>query len=255
MWVEVVDSGWDSIGMVVVLKKFKIIVYWYIDVDGVVYFYVQILDDLDKFMVSSVLLFNYFGSKEVVILVDLLFVWIMLVYCDVCKYDDLFIEVVGEFGLDVVLLKVVMMVEFGFNVMVVFSKGVVGLMQILFDIVECYGLQGDCCKMLYQKLIDLKINICLVVCYLCDLMVMFLQYVELVIVFYNVGEGVVQKYGNKILFYFEIQGYVWLVLWFYELYWFVGVLCLVVGECGNVNVSGNVCLKVMLFLCEFVIND
>jgi soluble lytic murein transglycosylase-like protein len=199
-------------------KKLQTIVYRYTDTDGISHFYAQALPDSDKLMTSSASLLNHPGSKEAVTPADPPFLRAMLSHRDARKYDDLLIEAAGEFGLDSALLKAVMTAESGFNPTAVSSKGAVGLMQILPDTADRYGLRGDRRKTLHQKLIDPKTNIRLAARYLRDLMAMFPQHVELAIASYNAGEGAVQKYGNKIPPYPETQGYVRLVSRFYELY-------------------------------------
>ncbi|BEV14901.1 lytic transglycosylase domain-containing protein [Herbaspirillum sp. DW155] len=256
MRVEAADSGKDSTGTVAGAKKSKTIVYRYTDADGAVHFYAQNLDDPDKLMASSASLLNHPGSKEAVTPADPPFVKTMLAHRDARKYDSLLTEAASEFGLDAALLKAVMTAESGFNATAVSSKGAVGLMQILPDTAERYGLQGDRRKTLHQKLTDPKINIRLAARYLRDLMAMFPQHVELAIASYNAGEGAVQKYGNKIPPYPETQGYVRLVSRFYELYRPPGALRLASGEraaaAGN---GGNARLKVTLPPREAAIND
>jgi soluble lytic murein transglycosylase-like protein len=233
-------------------RKPRTIVYRYTDADGAVHFYAQTLDDPDKLMASSASLLNHPGSKEAVTPADPPFVRTMLAHRDARKYDSLLSEAAGEFGLDAALLKAVMTAESGFNAGAVSSKGAVGLMQIMPDTAERYGLQGDRRKSLHQKLVDPKINIRLAARYLRDLMAMFPQHVELAIASYNAGEGTVQKYGNKIPPYPETQGYVRLVSRFYELYRPPGAMRLAAGERSPASASapgassGQARLKVTL---------
>ncbi|WP_443115690.1 lytic transglycosylase domain-containing protein [Herbaspirillum seropedicae] len=218
MRVEAADSSGDGGSKGSGSKKAQSIVYRYTDADGAVHFYAQTLDDPDKLMASSAALLNHAESKEAVTPADPPFVRTMLSHRDARKYDPLLTQAASEFGLDAALLKAVMTAESGFNAKAVSSKGAVGLMQILPDTAERYGLQGDRRKTLHQKLTDPKINIRLAARYLRDLMAMFPQHVELAIASYNAGEGAVQKYGNKIPPYPETQGYVRLVSRFYQLY-------------------------------------
>ncbi|NQE48359.1 lytic transglycosylase domain-containing protein [Herbaspirillum rubrisubalbicans] len=250
MRVEAADSSKDT-GR----KKPKTIVYRYTDADGAVHFYAQNLDDPDKLMASSAALLNHPGSKEAVTPADPPFVRTMLAHRDARKYDSLLTEAASEFGLDAALLKAVLTAESGFNATAVSSKGAVGLMQILPDTAERYGLQGDRRKTLHQKLTDPKINIRLAARYLRDLMTMFPQHVELAIASYNAGEGAVQKYGNQIPPYPETQGYVRLVSRFYELYRPAGALRLAAGDRVAANLGGNARLKVTLPPRAPAIND
>ncbi|KAF1041456.1 MAG: Membrane-bound lytic murein transglycosylase C [Herbaspirillum frisingense] len=193
------------------------IIYRYTDADGVVHIYAEKLENPDRVMASSAATLNHPGSKEVVA-ADPPFVRTMMAHPDARKYDALLGQAADEFGLDAALLKAVMTAESGFNARAVSNKGAVGLMQILPETAERYGLQGDRRKTLHQKLTDPKINIRLAARYLRDLMAMFPQHAELAIASYNAGEGAVQKYGNKIPPYPETQGYVRLVSRFYQLY-------------------------------------
>ncbi|WP_288407179.1 lytic transglycosylase domain-containing protein [uncultured Herbaspirillum sp.] len=250
MRVEAADSSKDTGS-----KKPKTIVYRYTDADGAVHFYAQNLEDPDKLMASSAALLNHPGSKEAVTPADPPFVRTMLAHRDARKYDSLLTEAASEFGLDAALLKAVLTAESGFNATAVSSKGAVGLMQILPDTAERYGLQGDRRKTLHQKLTDPKINIRLAARYLRDLMAMFPQHVELAIASYNAGEGTVQKYGNQIPPYPETQGYVRLVSRFYELYRPAGALRLAAGDRVAANQGGNARLKVTLPPRAPAIND
>ncbi|HZG21115.1 MAG TPA: lytic transglycosylase domain-containing protein [Herbaspirillum sp.] len=245
MRVEPAESGKDGSS-----RHPRSIVYRYTDADGAVHFYAETLEDPDKLMASSAALLNHPGSKEAVTQADPPFVRTMLAHRDARKYDSLLSEAAGEFGLDAALLKAVMTAESGFNAGAVSSKGAIGLMQIMPDTAERYGLQGDRRKSLHQKLVDPKINIRLAARYLRDLMAMFPQHVELAIASYNAGEGTVQKYGNKIPPYPETQGYVRLVSRFYELYRPPGAMRLAAGERSAASApgasSGQARLKVTL---------
>lgn len=243
MRVEPAESGKDGSS-----RHPRSIVYRYTDADGAVHFYAETLEDPDKLMASSASLLNHPGSKEAVTQADPPFVRTMLAHRDARKYDSLLSEAAGEFGLDAALLKAVMTAESGFNAGAVSSKGAIGLMQIMPDTAERYGLQGDRRKSLHQKLVDPKINIRLAARYLRDLMAMFPQHVELAIASYNAGEGSVQKYGNKIPPYPETQGYVRLVSRFYELYRPPGAMRLAAGERSAAPgaSSGQARLKVTL---------
>ncbi|MCA1322822.1 lytic transglycosylase domain-containing protein [Herbaspirillum sp. alder98] len=235
MRVEAVDRSRDGGGK----GKPNTIVYRYTDANGASHFYAQAVDDPNKVMASSASLLNHSDSKDAVMPADPPFVRTMLAHRDARKYDSLVNEAASEFGLDAALLKAVMTTESGFNATAVSSKGAVGLMQIMPDTAERYGLQGDRRKTLHQKLTDPKINIRLAARYLRDLMAMFPQHVELAIASYNAGEGAVQKYGNKIPPYPETQGYVRLVSRFYELYLPAGAASAAGGAQGNATAGAR----------------
>ncbi|MBV8622605.1 MAG: lytic transglycosylase domain-containing protein [Herbaspirillum sp.] len=195
------------------------ILYRYTDAEGAVHVYAEKLDNPERLMASSADALNHHGSRDATdTRADPPFVRTMLAHPDAGKYDGLLRQAAGEFGLDAALLKAVMTAESGFNARAVSPKGAIGLMQILPETAERYGLQGDRRKSLKQKLNDPRVNIRLAARYLHDLMAMFPQRVELAIASYNAGEGAVQKYGNKIPPYPETQGYVRLVSRFYQLY-------------------------------------
>lgn len=195
------------------------ILYRYTDAEGAVHVYAEKLDNPERLMASSADALNHHGSRDASdTRADPPFVRTMLAHPDAGKYDGLLQQAAGEFGLDAALLKAVMTAESGFNARAVSSKGAIGLMQILPETAERYGLQGDRRKSLKQKLNDPRVNIRLAARYLRDLMAMFPQRVEPAIASYNAGEGAVQKYGNKIPPYPETQGYVRLVSRFYQLY-------------------------------------
>ncbi|EJN08644.1 lytic transglycosylase domain-containing protein, partial [Herbaspirillum sp. YR522] len=233
MRVEAANQAGNATGKGAGGKNRDTIVYRYTDADGVFHFYAQKLQDPEKLMASSASLLNHPGTKPAQTPADPPFVRTMLAHRDARKYDSLVTEAASEFGLDAALLKAVMTAESGFNATAVSSKGAVGLMQILPDTAERYGLRGDQRRSLHQKLTDPRINIRLAARYLRDLMAMFPQHVELAIASYNAGEGAVQKYGNKIPPYPETQGYVRLVSRFYELYLPPGTLRAASGASDN----------------------
>lgn len=273
--------------MVLVLVVSQLVcvdVYGYIDENGFVYFVVECLDDCYVLFMKGVVVVSKGDDKvkddSVIVLlvielfdVDVYFnvskcdvfdnvvgmcqclVCVVLQYLNVLMVELLICQVVSKYGIDFVLVKVVIVVEFGFNLQVVLFKGVIGLMQVILDIGVCYGVIGDVCCMVVQKLVDLKMNIIIGVCYLSDLLCMFLGNLEFVLVVYNVGEGVVQKYGNDILFYVEIQNYVKMVLQFYCYY----NLVVVVFGLMNVSVNGVIVMCKLgcmgWFVCiEFVLD-
>ncbi|WP_197337226.1 lytic transglycosylase domain-containing protein [Ralstonia solanacearum] len=121
-------------------------------------------------------------------------------------------------GVDPALVKAVIAAESGFNPQAVSPKGAIGLMQVIPETGERYGVTGDARRTLAQKLADPKINIATGVRYLSDLLRMFSGNLELVLAAYNAGEGAVQKHGNDIPPYAETQNYVKTVLQFYRYY-------------------------------------
>jgi soluble lytic murein transglycosylase-like protein len=134
------------------------------------------------------------------------------------KYETLIRHAASEFGLDPAMLKAVMAAESGFNPKAVSPKGAIGLMQLMPETAQRYGVDGDDRKTLMEKLTDPKTNIRLGARYLRDLMKMFPNEQHLVLASYNAGEGAVQKYRNSVPPFPETRNYVQVVTQFYRLY-------------------------------------
>ncbi|KAF3999310.1 lytic transglycosylase domain-containing protein [Glaciimonas immobilis] len=134
------------------------------------------------------------------------------------KFETFVNQAAKEFALEPALLKAVMAAESGFNPTAVSPKGAVGLMQIMPDTAERYGVTGDQKKSIQQKLTDPRTNIRLGARYLRDLLLMFPFKQDLVIASYNAGEGAVRKYKNQIPPFPETRNYVQVVAQFYQLY-------------------------------------
>ncbi|MBS0308459.1 MAG: transglycosylase SLT domain-containing protein, partial [Proteobacteria bacterium] len=134
------------------------------------------------------------------------------------KFEPMLDGAAKEYGLQPALLKAIMAAESGFNPAAVSPKGAIGLMQIMPETAERYGLQADKQRSLSQKLADPQTNIRLSARYLRDLHKLFPGQPELVIASYNAGEGAVQKYRNSIPPYPETRNYVQLVSQFYRIY-------------------------------------
>jgi hypothetical protein len=113
------------------------------------------------------------------------------------------------------LVKAVMAVESAFQPDAISPKGAHGLMQVIPDTAERYGVVGDRKKSTGQKLLDPTTNITVGIQHLANLMTMFKSNLELVLAAYNAGEGNVQKYAMKIPPFPETQEYVKLVKQFY----------------------------------------
>lgn len=134
------------------------------------------------------------------------------------KFEPLLHQAAREYGLQPALLKAIMAAESGFNPAAVSPKGAIGLMQVMPETAERYGLQASPKKSLEQKLAEPKTNIRLSARYLHDLTKMFPGKPELVVASYNAGEGAVQKYRNAVPPYPETRNYVKLVAQFYRFY-------------------------------------
>lgn len=118
-------------------------------------------------------------------------------------------------GVEEALLKAVATAESGFNPQAVSPKGAVGLMQVIPDTAERFGVAGDKRRTLDEKLKDPAINVPLGARYLRYLQSLFPGRTDLVLAAYNAGEGAVQRHGNKIPPYKETQNYVKTVMALY----------------------------------------
>jgi soluble lytic murein transglycosylase-like protein len=118
-------------------------------------------------------------------------------------------------GIDYELLQAVIATESGFDAQAVSTNGAIGLMQVMPDTAQRYGLRTDAKSTLEGKLFEPRTNIATGSRYLRDLIVLFPGRLELALAAYNAGEGAVQRAGNKIPNYPETQNYVSTVLQLY----------------------------------------
>ena len=116
---------------------------------------------------------------------------------------------------DFALLKALIATESGFDPSAVSPKGAVGLMQVIPDTANRYGLMGNRKVSVQTKLKDPHTNLQTGTRYLRDLLNMFPGQLELALAAYNAGEGAVQKAGNKIPNFPETQNYVKTVMQLY----------------------------------------
>lgn len=194
-------------------------IYGYLDANGVAHFSTEKLDERYQLFARGDAAFD----SDHVTLADKsklspAFAKYLAEHPNLKKFEPLLHQAAREFGLQPALLKAIMAAESGFNPAAVSPKGAIGLMQIMPDTAERYGLQGDRNRTLVQKLTDPKINIRLSARYLRDLHKLFPGKPELVMASYNAGEGAVQKYKNQIPPYPETRNYVRLVSQFYRFY-------------------------------------
>jgi soluble lytic murein transglycosylase-like protein len=110
-------------------------------------------------------------------------------------------------NVDPKLLHAVIRAESGYNPKAVSHKGAVGLMQLMPQTADRYGVTDP---------EDPKQNINGGANYLSDLMDMFASDIRLAVAAYNAGEQNVIKYGNKIPPFKETQQYVTKVMGFYR---------------------------------------
>jgi len=126
---------------------------------------------------------------------------------NVKKYEAMVIKEARLQQLDPALVKAVIAVESAYDPAAVSSKGAIGLMQLIPETAERYGI---------KLIADPKSNIGGGTRYLKDLLGMFGGNLSLALAGYNAGEGAVRQYNNAIPPYPETQQYVKLVMQFYE---------------------------------------
>jgi soluble lytic murein transglycosylase-like protein len=110
-------------------------------------------------------------------------------------------------GLDPLLVHAVIRAESNFDPRAVSPKGAAGLMQLMPETAQRYGVDNR---------FDPAQNVDGGVRYLRDLMAMFNGNLSLALAAYNAGEGAVLKYGRRIPPYPESQQYVVRVRSFYD---------------------------------------
>ncbi len=124
------------------------------------------------------------------------------------RFDPLIRNTASRFGVDAALVKAVVHVESGFNPHAVSSKGASGLMQLMPQTADRYGV---------HRIFDPHQNISGGVRYLRDLLSEFSGNTQLALAGYNAGENAVIRH-NGIPPYPETQGYVARVMSLYQSY-------------------------------------
>ncbi len=111
-----------------------------------------------------------------------------------------------------------MAVESAFDPGAVSDKGAVGLMQVMPQTGERYGVTGDARRSTAQKLLDPATNLRIGTRYLRDLLARFTDDLTLALAAYNAGEATVATHDNRVPPFAETRGYVTLVQRLYALY-------------------------------------
>jgi len=117
-------------------------------------------------------------------------------------------EAAKDHGLPFELLQAVIATESGFNARAVSPKGAVGLMQLMPDTAQRFGVRSSTQQTLEQRLTDPRTNVQAGARYLAWLLKHFNGELELAIAAYNAGEGAVQRAGRKVPNYPETRNYV-----------------------------------------------
>ena len=121
-------------------------------------------------------------------------------------------------SLDPALVKAVIAVESGFDPRAVSAKGAVGLMQVIPETGERYGLTGDAQRSTAERLYDPATNLRIGTRYLRDLLDRFENDLVLALAAYNAGEGSVLTRDNTVPPFAETRTFVRLVQQVYALY-------------------------------------
>ncbi len=137
---------------------------------------------------------------------------------NVKRYEPLIARYASEYDVDVALVKAVVAVESAYEPAAVSDKGALGLMQVIPETAQRYGVTDDAKRTVAQKLLDPEINLRIGTRYLRDLLKLFASDVALALAAYNAGEATVQRYGNQVPPFPETQEFVKLVLQFHALY-------------------------------------
>ncbi len=134
------------------------------------------------------------------------------------RYAPLIERTAVAFGLDTALVKAIVAVESGYDPAAVSTKGAVGLMQVLPETGERYGVAADARRTVADKLMDPGLNVRIGARYLADLLKLFAGDRTLALAAYNAGEQAVRQYGNQVPPFAETQDYVDLVTQFERFY-------------------------------------
>ncbi len=134
------------------------------------------------------------------------------------RFEPLIARHARRHGVDAALVKAVVAVESAFEPDAVSPKGALGLMQVIPETGERYGVSADRKRTVEQKLLDPTINIDVGTRYLRDLLALFADDVALALAAYNAGEATVLKYGRTVPPFPETREFVSLVRQFHALY-------------------------------------
>jgi soluble lytic murein transglycosylase-like protein len=119
--------------------------------------------------------------------------------------------------IDYELLKALIATESGFDAKAVSPRGAVGLMQVMPETAQRYGVTADKKQPVQRKLFDPGVNISTGAKYLRYLLNLFPGRLDLALAAYNAGEGAVMRAGNRVPNYKETQNYVKTVMQLYEM--------------------------------------
>ena len=134
------------------------------------------------------------------------------------RFEPMIVRYAKQESVDVALVKAVVAVESAFEPEVVSAKGAIGLMQVIPETAQRYGVNDDKRRTVAQKLLDPAINLRVGTRHLGALLALYTDNVPLALAAYNAGEAVVLRYDNQVPPYPETQEYVKLVQQFYAMF-------------------------------------
>ena len=124
-------------------------------------------------------------------------------------------EAARDSGVDIELLKAIILVESGFDRRAVSPRGAVGLMQLTPDTADRYAVRAELQTPAAERLLDARTNVRTGARMLADLTRRFGS-IDIALAAWNAGEGTVRRHGGKMPPIDETRAHVHLVL---ELYW------------------------------------
>jgi len=134
------------------------------------------------------------------------------------RFEPMIVRYAKQESVDVALVKAVVAVESAFEPEVVSPKGAIGLMQVIPETGERYGIAGDARRSTAERLYDPATNLRIGTRYLRDLLDRFEYDLALALAAYNAGEGSVLTRYNTVPPFAETQTFVRLVQQVYALY-------------------------------------
>jgi transglycosylase-like protein with SLT domain len=134
------------------------------------------------------------------------------------RFEPMIVRYAKLQDVDAALVKAVVAVESGFDPEVVSAKGAIGLMQVIPETAQRYGINDDRRHTVAQKLLDPAVNLRVGTRHLRALLALYANDVPLALAAYNAGEAIVLRYDNQVPPYPETREYVNLVQQFYAMF-------------------------------------
>jgi soluble lytic murein transglycosylase-like protein len=134
------------------------------------------------------------------------------------RFEPMILRYAKQQNLDAALVKAVVAVESAFEPEAVSPKGAVGLMQVIPETAQRYGVNDDKRRTVVQKLLDPAVNLYVGTRHLRTLLALYAGDIALTLAAYNAGEGTVLRYDNQVPPFPETQEFVKLVQQFYAMY-------------------------------------